>query len=176
MEDADSDPPPPSAPPAPAATDAATAPTRPTSGDWTRVDVPSAGISIEHHVGWATIEEAATVYQRFSGEGAVSVRWGPDATIDSVLAHLGLGSGSTRTIETDVATTVDGLAARRIEVVVTGPEVRGTTPAGDRVRHFVYVGFAVGATPVVVGYRAPASELAAVKPALERVLGSVRRR
>jgi hypothetical protein len=43
------------------------------------------------------------------------------------------------------------------------------------VRIFVFIGFSVGDLPVLLGYRAPASELAAVEPLLDHVLGSVRK-
>lgn len=115
------------------------------------------------------------MYQRFSNEGAISVRWGADATIDYVLAHTGMGSGSTRAIEADEATTVDGLPARRVKLRVKAPPLHGTRPTGDPERVFVFVGFAAAGTPVLLGYRSPASELAAVEPQLERVLASVRR-
>ncbi len=146
----------------------------PSASEWSRFELRDAGVSIEHRAGWATIEEKQIVYQRFSNEGAISVRWGADATIDYVLAHTGTGSGSTRAVETDEATKVDGLPARRVKLRVTSPPVRGTHPTGDPVRVFVFIGFAVAGKPVLLGYRSPASELAAVEPQLERVLASVR--
>lgn len=153
----------------------ATASAPPTSaGEWSRVELRDAGVSIEHRAGWATIEEKQIVYQRFSNEGAISVRWGTDATIDYVLAHTGMGSGSTRAVEADEATTVDGLPARRVKLRVTAPPIHGTHATGDPVRVFVFIGFTVAGTPVLLGYRSPASELAAVEPELERVLASVR--
>lgn len=154
--------------------DAAASAPAPAAGEWTRVEIRDAGVSIEHRAGWATLEEKQLVYQRFSNEGAISVRWGDDATIEYVLAHTGMGSGATRAIEVDESTTVDGLPARRVKLRVTAPPVRGTHPTGDPVRVFVFIGFAVAGTPVLLGYRSPASELPAVEPLLERVLGSVR--
>lgn len=153
------------------------APGAPTpAGDWKRVDIRGAGISIEHRADWATLEDKQIVYQRFSNEGAISVRWGDDATIDYVLKTVGMGSvGTTRVIESDAAATVDGLAARRVRIRVTAPPVHGTTRTGDPVRVFVFIGVTVGGTPVLLGYRCPASELPAFEPLLERVLASARK-
>lgn len=155
-------------------TDAAAADAAAT-GEWKRVEVRAAGLSIEHRADWATLEEPQIVYQRFSNEGAISVRWGGDATIDYVLAHTGMGSGSTRTIDADEPATVDGLPARRVRLTVTAPPMHGTAKSGDPVRVFVFVGVAVGGTPVLLGYRSPASELAAVEPQLERIIASARK-
>jgi hypothetical protein len=156
--------------------DAAATTTATPSAAWKRVDIRGAGVSIEHRGDWATLEDKQLVYQRFSNEGAVSVRWGPDATIDNVLGTVGMGSmGTTRKIEADDPATVDGMTARRVRIRVTEPPVHGTTPSGDPVRIFVFIGFTVGSTPVLIGYRSPLSELAAVEPLLEHALASVRK-
>ena len=65
---------------------------------WKRADIADDGISIDQHPEWATLQGERLVYQRFSNEGTVSVRWGDDATIADVLAHVGLESGAKRTI------------------------------------------------------------------------------
>jgi hypothetical protein len=145
---------------------------------WRRADIVGAGILIDQHPEWATLHEERLVYQRFSNEGVVSVHWGPEATIDEVLAQAGLGSGgSTRAIESDETTTVDGAPARRVRICVTAPHaVAHTAAPQDPVRILVFYGFTVGETPVLVGYRAPKSELTAVAPLLEHVVRSVRRR
>lgn len=142
---------------------------------WRRADIAGAGISIDLYPEWATLHEERLVYQRFSNEGTVSVRWGPDATIDDVLAHVGLGTGGTRAIETDETTTLAGSSARRVRIRVTAPDAVAHVVPQDPVRIYVYVGFTAGETPVLVGYRAPESELPAVAPLLEHVLASVRR-
>ncbi len=140
---------------------------------WRRADIPGAGISIDQHPDWATLEEERLVYQRFSGEGAVSVRWGPDATIGEMLAHVGLGGGGTRTIESDRPATVAGAPARRVRLRVdpTGAVSHEVPPETPRI--FVFVGFNAGETPVLVGYRAPEPELPEVEPLLEHILASV---
>jgi hypothetical protein len=145
---------------------------------WRRAAVDGAGIWIDQHPEWPLLDGEGLVYQRFSNEGAVSVRWGPEATIDQVLAHVGLGSGGlTRTVETDQAATVDGVPARRVRLRVRGPAAHATgmppLPPGGPERVYVFVGFRVSGTPVLTGYRAPASELAAVAPLLEHILASV---
>jgi len=122
-----------------------------------------------------TLQAERIVYQRFSNEGAVSVRWGNDATIDDVLAHVGIEGGSKRTVDSDAATRVDGLAARRVKLrVISADAHTHDLPLSDRERIFVFVGFQVRNVHVLVGYRSPASEFAAVEPLLEHVLASVK--
>jgi len=151
--------------------------TKKTDVAWKRVDISGAGISIDQHPAWATLQGPRLVYQRFSNEGAVSVRWGDDATIEEVLKHTGVGGGSKRIIESDRSTKVDGVAARRVKLRVIAVEARShDVPPSDRERIFVFLGFEVGGAPVLVGYRSPASELAAVEPLLDHVLASVRKR
>lgn len=144
---------------------------------WQRVDIAGAGISIDQHPEWATLQAERLVYQRFSNEGTVSVRWGDDATIDDALKRTGVEGGSTRTIESDESTKVDGMAARRVRlrVISAAAHAHDVRPP-DRERIFVFVGFEVGHVHVLVGYRSPASELAAVQPLLEHVLASVKKR
>jgi hypothetical protein len=145
---------------------------------WRHVDIDGAGISIDQHPEWPVLDGERLVYQRFSNDGTVWVRWGPDATIDQVLAHVGLGSaGATRTIEADQQTAVQGMPARRVQLLVRAPAASalGThSPPGDPERVYVFVGFEVRETPILTGYRAPLSELAAVAPLLEHVLASAR--
>lgn len=144
---------------------------------WKRADIADAGISIDQHPEWATLQGDRLVYQRFSNEGTVSVRWGDDATIADVLAHVGLESGAKRTIERDEPTKLDGISARRVRLRVISPDAHShDVRPSDRQRIFVFVGFEVGSTHVLVGYRSPASELAAAEPLLEHVLASVRKR
>jgi hypothetical protein len=144
---------------------------------WKRVDIADAGISIDQHPEWATLQAERLVYQRFSNEGTVSVRWGDDATIDDALKHTGIEGGSTRTIESDQSTTVDGMAARRVQLrVISAAAHSHDVRPSDRERIFVFVGFKVGHVHVLVGYRSPVSELAAVQPLLEHVLASVKKR
>jgi len=143
---------------------------------WKRVDVSGAGITIDHHPEWATLSGDRLVYQRFSDEGAVSVRWGDGAKDDDVLAHTGIEAGARRAVESDEPTSVDGLGARRVRLRVVSPEIHGhDLRASDRERIFVFVGFDVGATHVLVAYRARASELARFEPLLDHVLASVRK-
>lgn len=149
---------------------------KPAKVTWKRADVAGAGISIDQHPEWATLQGERLVYQRFSNEGAVSVRWGDDATIDDVLAHTGIEGGSKRTVESDGSTKVDGLVARRVKLRVISAEAHThDIPPSDRERVFVFVGFQVGNVHVLVGYRSPAGELAAVEPLLEHVLASVKK-
>jgi hypothetical protein len=144
---------------------------------WKRADIADAGISIDQHPDWATLQGERLVYQRFSNEGTVSVRWGDDATIADVLAHVGLEGGAKRTIERDEPTKLDGISARRVRLRVISPDARShDVRPSDRQRIFVFVGLEVGSTHVLVGYRSPASELAAAEPLLEHVLASVRKR
>lgn len=149
---------------------------KPAQVAWKRVDIAAAGISIDHHPAWATLQAERLVYQRFSNEGTVSVRWGDDATIDGALATTGVEGGAKRTIESDAATTVGGMAARRVVLRVTAAQARthDLHPA-DRERIYVFVGLDAGHGHVLAGYRSPASELAAVEPLLEHVLASIRR-
>jgi hypothetical protein len=147
---------------------------------WRRVPIDAAGISLDQHPEWPTLDGERLVYQRFSNEGTVSVHWGPDATIDETLAHVGLGSwGSARAIEADQPATIDGAPARRVRLRVTAPDATATgmhaRPPSDPEQVFVLVGFQVNGAPVLISYRAPSSELAAVAPLLEHILASVRR-
>jgi hypothetical protein len=145
---------------------------------WRRVVIGDAGISIDQHPGWPVLESERLVYQRFSNDGFVSVRWGADATIEEVLAHVGLGSaGTIRTIEADEHTTVQGMPARRVRLRVRAPLARPVgprPPPSDPEQVYVFVGFEVRGTPVLTGYRAPLSELAAVGSLLEHILASAR--
>ena len=92
-----------------------------------------------------------------------------------MLAHVGIEGASKRTVDSDAATRVDGLAARRLKLRVVSTEAhthdlpRRTAIASSR-----SLGFQVGGAHVLVGYRSPASELAAVEPLLEHVLASVK--
>ena len=140
---------------------------------WRRADIAGAGISIDQHPDWATLKGERLVYQRFSDQGAVSVRWGPEATIGEMLAHVGLGGGGARTIEADEPTTVAGTPARRVRLRVTPPDAVGHGVPPETARIFVYLGFIAGGTPVLVGYRAPEPELPEVEPQLEHILGSI---
>lgn len=147
---------------------------------WRRVQIAGAGITIDQHPNWPTLDGERLVFQRFSNQGTVSVRWGMKATIDEVLAHAGLGSGgSVRTIEADHAEVVDGIPARKIRFRVTAPKARAggmsPPPPADREQVYVFVGFNIRRTPVLVGYKAPLSELAAVAPLLEHILTSIKR-
>jgi hypothetical protein len=140
---------------------------------WRRAHIAGAGISIDQHPDWATLDGERLVYQRFSDEGAVSVRWGPESTIEEMLAHVGLGGGGTRRIEADEPTTVAGRPARRVKIHVTPPRAVSHQVPPQMARIFVHVGFTAGKTPVLVGYRAPEDELPEYEPLLEHILASV---
>ena len=140
---------------------------------WRRAHIAGAGIAIDQHPDWATLDGERLVYQRFSDEGAVSVRWGADSTIDEILAHVGLGGGGTRTIEADESATVAGVPARRVRLRVDPSGAVSHELPPETARIFVFVGFAVDGTPVLVGYRAPEDELPEYEPLLEHILASV---
>ena len=146
--------------------------------EWRHVDVPGAGISIDQHPAWPVLDGERLVYQRFSSDGFVSVRWGPGATIEDMLATVGLGSaGTTRTVEADKPALVHGLPARRIRLRVSAPPAMAigrSPPPSDPEQVYVFVGFRVGSTPVLTGYRAPLSELPVVGTLVEHVLASAR--
>src|SRR5512146_3039257 len=145
---------------------------------WRRVDVPGADISIDQHPAWPVLYGERLVYQRFSGDGFVSVRWGPGAAIEDILATVGLGSaGTTRTVEADEPVLVQGLPARRIRLRVSARPAMAIghrPPPSDPEQVYVFVGFSVGGTQVLTGYRAPLSELAVVGALAEHILASVR--
>ena len=145
---------------------------------WRRVDVPGAGISIDHHPAWPVLDGERLVYQRFSGDSFVSVRWGPGATIEDILVTVGLGSaGFTRAVEADEPALVQGLPARRIRLRVSAPPAMAighSPPPSDPQQVYVFVGFRVGGTPVLTGYRASPSELPVVGALVEHVLASAR--
>ena len=149
-----------------------------TPAQWQRVDIPGAGISIDQHPAWPVLDGERLVYQRFSSDGFVSVRWGPGATIEDMLATVGLGSaGTTRTVEADEPALVQDLPARRIRLRVSAPAalaIGRAQPTSDPRQVYVFVGFAVGGTPVLTGYRAPLSELPVVGALVEHVLASAR--
>ena len=146
--------------------------------EWRRADVPGAGISIDQHPAWPVLDGERLVYQRFCGDGFVSVRWGPGATIEDMLATVGLGSaGTTRTVEADEPALVHGRPARRIRLRVSAPPAMAIghgPPPSDPEQVYVFVGFRVGGTPVLTGYRAALSELPAVGALVEHVLASAR--
>jgi hypothetical protein len=146
---------------------------------WRRATIDGAGVSIDQHPDWAVGDGEGIAYQRGAGGETVSIRWGPGATIDDALAHVGLGSaGSTRTIEEDTPATIAGLRGRRVRLLVTGPEAipagGAPLPAPDREVVFVYVGFTNGETPVLAGYRISAAAPEADASLLEHVLNSIR--
>ena len=147
---------------------------------WGRIELLEAGISIDRHPEWTTLEEDRSVSQRFAGEGFVSARWGQGATVEDVLAHVGLGSGGTRTIEADEHAVVDGIPARRVRLRIVDPEAYshepGTARAPEREWIYVAIGFMAGQTPVLVSYSLPASQVAAMTPLAEHVLTSIRKR
>jgi hypothetical protein len=145
---------------------------------WRREEVPGAGVSIEWHPAWPLLDGERLRYQRFSADGFVALRWGPGATIEDMLATVGLGSaGSTRTVEADDPALAAGRPARRIRIRVSAPSavpIDHRPPPPDPGQVYVFVGFRVGIRPVLTGYRAPLSELAAVGPLVEHVLASTR--
>jgi hypothetical protein len=147
---------------------------------WRHVDLPRAGVSVDQHPAWETIEDDRVVYQRFSSDGLVSVRWGTDATIEDALAHVGLGTGGGRVIEADAPAEIAGRPARRIRIRIIGPEATSHDPGNvavpERELIYVAVGFTAGDTPVLVSYRLAASTVVAMTPLVEHVLASVRTR
>lgn len=146
---------------------------------WRRAELLEAGISIDQNPDWATSTGDRRVLQQFPG-GAVVVRWGQDATIEDALAHVGLGTGGTRTIEVDEPAVVDGMPARRVRIRFALPESEshspGTVHPPERESLFAAVGFTTGQVPVLVSYSLPASQVASMTPLVEHVLSSVRKR
>lgn len=143
---------------------------------WRRVVIAGAGVSVDQHPDWSVVAEDGIVYQRGPEGETVSVRWGPDATVEYALAHVGLGSaGSTRTVEADAATDVAGTPARRLRVRVVGPDVApaggAALPAPPREVVFAFLGLRSGDTPVLAGYRIAAGDPA--EPLVEHILASV---
>jgi len=152
---------------------------------WTRRAIPQAGVSIAHNPGWPAHEAGNVSYQTFGREnGAVSVHWGDEASMEWYLSHTGLGSGGhRRIIEEDRPAEMGGLAARRVRLRVIstarghGVDERGRPVGiapGDPETILVAVGFTVNGAPLRVGYRLPASERAEFEALLEHVLRGVR--
>jgi hypothetical protein len=156
-------------------------PTLAVAQDSMRRDVPEAGISVELRAAWPVLEQDGIVYQPFgTSSGAFSVRWGPTATLEWTRDHLGLGGG-VRTIERDVAVRIAGIRGRRLVVRVESAGTCEGACSGDVARDaldatvFVLSFVVVGHTPVVVGYRCPASELAQYESTLDAIVRSVAR-
>ncbi len=151
---------------------------------WTRRAIPQAGVSIAHNGEWPVFEADNVSYQTFGRDnGAVSVHWGNEATIEWYLNHTGLGSGGdTRVIDEDRPSEIGGFTGRcvRLRVMPAGREQGGDVQGhrvgistGNRETIFVAFGFTVGDAPVRVGYRLPSSERTEFEPLLERVLRSM---
>jgi hypothetical protein len=154
---------------------------------WRRRDVPQAGISILQNPDWASFDniqaDRGVVYQRFgAANGMVFVSYGPDATPDWQLAHMGVDAMTTCTVEVNETVDLLGASAQRVYMRLhhartdghrRGPAGPEALPAAEH-ELFVFVGFMRGDGPVLVGYRLPVSELAQFEPVLERVLRGLR--
>lgn len=152
---------------------------------WVRRAVPAAQVSIAANPKWPVLSQPFIAYQTFGRDnGAISIHWGEEATMEWWVAHVGVGSaGHDRVVDEDQLVEIAGLPARRVRLrVIAKDHWHGfsaeKSPVGraldDRETIFVAVGFEVGGDPVRVGYRLPAVERAEFEALLERVLGGVR--
>lgn len=148
---------------------------------WTRRVIPEANLSIATNPQWPALEQPYVFYQTFGWDnGAFSVHWGEDATMEWYLAHTGLGSiGHTRVIDEDRSVEIACMPGRRVRLRVIahqlGHPISATssglpTPPFDPEIIFVAIGFTVRDAPVRVGYRLPSSERAEFEALLEQVI------
>jgi hypothetical protein len=143
---------------------------------WRRVEIAGAGVSIDTYPEWPVLEDAGLVYQRGPHGETASVRWGADATIEHVLAHVGLGSaGTAREVEEDVAVEIAGTPGRRVRLRVNGPDARPGpgAPSPEREVVYVFAGFIRAQTPVLAGYRIGDAAPESSRALLEHVLDSI---
>jgi hypothetical protein len=156
-----------------------TAPVAPSAIAWRRVDLPNAGISIDQHPDWPAPDDAPMYYQRAPSDSEIVVRWGTAATIDNLMTGLALAR-SASPIHIDAASTmlIDGIRGLCVKIrfhplAPVSHAPAALLPAGEQI--LVYVGFHVGATPVLVGYQGPAAEITEIEPLAEHILFSIKR-